>query len=175
MNIAMKAPVGILAQNFRDGTTANVDVNGILSVPSQFVSDCLASGYTIANSMGMLPNTSYKTRATVTTASLDLVATELAGGQLTVFRATGGTTPATSSVPTAAIMAALLTNMAIGDSYTFRLVNNDSGTIPAFAASTGWTFTGTMTVATNTFRDFQIIKTAAATFTMQSIGTGTDS
>lgn len=174
-SVVLKAPSGASQQVFRNGSVGYVDNNGFLSCLITFVSDCLNAGYTVANAIAQLETVQYATRAFTTTAAVALTAAEFFGAQMVVFRATGGTTPSASSVPTAAALAAVATNMAIGDSYKLRIINNGSGTFPAFTAETGFTFTGTMTIATNTWRDFEVIRTAAATWTVQSIGTGTDS
>lgn len=175
MTTKMKAPANTFSHVYPDGTTGTVDANGYMDVPNAFVSEMLEAGYTIVTSMSMLPLTKYATRAFATTAALALAAAEFFGAAMVIFRMTGGTTPSAAGVPTAAALAALCTNLAVGDSWVFRLINNGSGTVPAFSAETGFTFTGTMTVATNTWRDFQITRTGAETFTVQSIGTGTDS
>lgn len=61
-----------------------------------------------------------------------------------------------------------------GDSYMLRIINSSSG---AFAwtvtTNTGWTLTGTMTVAQNTFRDFIVRFTSATTATLTTVGVGT--
>ncbi len=175
MTTKMKAPANTFSHVYPDGTTGTVDANGFMDVPNAYVGDLLEAGYTLTSSMTLLKLSQYATRAFTTTAALALAASEFFGAAMVVFRMTGGTTPSAAGVPTAAALAALATNMAVGDSYIFRLINNGSGTVPAFTAETGFTFTGTMTVATNTWRDFQVTRTAAETFTVQSIGTGTDS
>ena len=174
-NVMMKAASGVQSQILKDGSVIAVDANGFLAVPQDCVTDCLRAGHSLVSAMSALPAVQYKTRATTTTGAIDLAVGEVFGGSdMTAFHHTGGTTPGTSSFPTAAALALVATNMAIGDSYVFRYLNSCSGTIPAFAASAGITFTGTMTVATNTFRDYMVIRTAAATFTVQEMGIGTE-
>jgi hypothetical protein len=60
----------------------------------------------------------------------------------------------------------------IGDSYVLEITNTSGGTT-TLTAGTGVTLTGTMTMATNTTRRFNVKVTGAATVTIQSTGVGT--
>jgi len=59
-----------------------------------------------------------------------------------------------------------------GWSYMLRITNSSGGTT-TLAAGTGVTLTGTMTMATNTFRDFVVTINNAGAITIQSVGSGT--
>jgi hypothetical protein len=60
----------------------------------------------------------------------------------------------------------------VGDSYVLEITNTSGGTT-TLTAGTGVTLTGTMTMATNTTRRFNVLVTAATTLTIQSTGVGT--
>jgi hypothetical protein len=59
-----------------------------------------------------------------------------------------------------------------GGSYALKITNSGAGTF-TLVAGAGVTLTGTMTVATNTWREFVVTVNSATTLTIQSIGTGT--
>jgi hypothetical protein len=80
----------------------------------------------------------------------------IAGATLTVGRA--------YTMPLAATFAAAVPEMSIGD--TFLLLVNALGNTITMTTNTGWTLTGTLTVATATSRFFLITRTGAATFAM---------
>lgn len=102
-----------------------------------------------------------------------LTAAMVAGGNFTSHVTTGGTTPGLT-LPLATAMDTALPSMQTGQSYILRIINDNSGTATVIT-NTGWTLTGTLTVATVTWRDFLITKTGTATYTGVSIGTGTQS
>jgi hypothetical protein len=68
------------------------------------------------------------------------------------------------TMPLAATFAAAVPEMSIGDS--FLLLVNALGNTITMTTNTGWTLTGTLTVATATSRFFLITRTGAATFAM---------
>lgn len=90
---------------------------------------------------------------------------------------TGGSTPSLT-LPLATALLTALPQAQIGTSYVLRVINANSGTA-TIVTNTGWTTTGTLTLATGTWREFIVAftnvstGTVAATFT--SIGTGTNS
>lgn len=110
------------------------------------------------------------------TASALLTAADISGGTANVVLAMTGTLtgPANAQLPLVADLVAALSSPAVGTSYTLRVINessaNDAWTI---TTDTGWTLTGTMTIAQNTWREFIIQLTSLTTATLQSIGTGT--
>lgn len=61
-----------------------------------------------------------------------------------------------------------------GWSYLLRITNTSGGTT-TLAAGTGVTLTGTMTMLTNTFRDFVVTVNNPNAITIQSVGTGSTS
>lgn len=75
-----------------------------------------------------------------------------------------------AALPSAALQAA-----PVGLTYKLRIINNSSG---AFAwtvtTNTGWTLSGTETIAQDTFRDFVITIASLTTATITSVGSGTN-
>jgi hypothetical protein len=81
-----------------------------------------------------------------------------------------------ATLPTVAALAAAIPNAAAGESYNLRVINSGAGAFPwTIVTNTGWTLTGTMTIAQNTFRDFYVTFTTLSAATLQSVGTGTNS
>ena len=113
-----------------------------------------------------------------TTQNLTVAQISSAGFDDVYHRSTGGATP-TLTLPTVASMLALLPDVVVGSTWYVRIINNNSGTATiALPGGGGWTSSGTLTLATNTWRDFVISVTSltgigAATIT--SVGTGADS
>jgi hypothetical protein len=54
-----------------------------------------------------------------------------------------------------------------------RIINENTTQTITVTTNTGWTLTGTMTIATNTFRDFVVNLTSLSAATLTSVGTGT--
>jgi hypothetical protein len=84
---------------------------------------------------------------------------------------TGGSTPSLT-LPLASAVLANLPDAVVGTSYYLRFINNNSGTA-TIVTNTGWTLTGTLTLATNTTRDFIVTVGAGNTLTAVCVGTGT--
>lgn len=129
------------------------------------------------NGINPLPQTNVQSAANTT--GFTATGNQVAGAQDNVLLLTGTLgAGAALTLPTAAnLLAALPANIQaapIGTSFMLRIINASSG---AFAwtvtTNTGWTLSGTMTVAQNTWRDFIATVTAVGAITLQSIGTGT--
>jgi len=97
-----------------------------------------------------------------------ITAAELLGG-LIDGTPTGN---ATYTLPTAALMAAALNQIGIGNAIEFTVKNSAAGahTITVAAGNDG-TAKGTMTIAQNNTKRFLLIMTAAATYDVYSLGT----
>lgn len=100
------------------------------------------------------------------------------------FLALTGTLAAGANIqlPTVATAAAAVPGgETVGGSIILRIINRSSANFAwTVTTNTGWTLTGTMTIAQNTWRDFIATVTgvtngAASTATLQAVGTGTDS
>lgn len=89
-----------------------------------------------------------------------------------VTLATSGATAMTTR--TAAQIIANIPNFQVGNSYILRVYNTNAGTL-TLTGGTGVTITGTATIATNVYRDYNVSMTGAATITMQNLGSGTAS
>lgn len=81
-----------------------------------------------------------------------------------VHTSAGGTTPSLT-MPLATAIIAANTGWVVGDSYTLRVINTNSGTA-TIVTNTGITTSGTLTIAAGGQADFVIAMTAAATVTM---------
>lgn len=98
----------------------------------------------------------------------------VSGGVVTTHVTTGGATPSLTLPLASDLIAALGPNFVVGDAYELRIINTNSGTA-TIVTNTGWTTTGTLTLATNTTRDFIVTKTSPTTLSLVSVGTGTTS
>ncbi len=102
-----------------------------------------------------------------------LTAAMVVGGNITYHQTLSGTTPSLT-LPLGADMDTALPNMVTGQSYVLRVVNTNSGTA-TIVTNTGWTLTGTLTLLTNTWREFVITRTGTGTYTGKQVGTGATS
>lgn len=102
-----------------------------------------------------------------------LTAAMVSGFNQTFHVSTGGTTPSLT-LPLATDLIAAIPGWQTGQSYTLRVINRNSGTATV-VTNTGITTSGTLTLATNTWRDFVVTMASATTVTVTAAGTGTDS
>lgn len=131
------------------------------------------------NSINPLAQTNFNSASN--TAAFTAIGSQVAGGQVNVLALTGALgAGAALTLPTvAAMIAALPANMQanpVGVSFELRVINVSATQTWTMTTNTGWTLTGTMTVATATFRDFIVTITAGGatpTAVMQNVGSGT--
>lgn len=112
------------------------------------------------------------------TSAATLAAADMAGSNtLNVINMTGTLgAGAALTLPTVADIVAAYGDIAAGDTFLVRIINSSSGAYAwTVTTATGWTLTGTMTVAQNTFRDFLVSFTSATAAVLTSVGTGTNS
>jgi hypothetical protein len=132
------------------------------------------TGYTTVPAAS-LPNTQFTALSGGT--PLTLTGANMAGANSVIINLTntlGGA--GTLNSATAAQIIAAWPNAQIGESYLMRVINSSAGAFAwTLTTATGVTLTGTMSIAQNTWRDFQVTMTGAATVTIQQIGTGTTS
>ncbi len=162
-------------------TNTGITLSGVVTVPPfsslylqlSFTSATAATitGYSTANSYITLPEILVGTADNGT--SQTLTTAMVTGGSITTHVSTGGSTPSLT-MPLATAIIAAIPGFGVGDSYLLRFINSNSGTA-TIVTNTGITTTGTLTLATNTTRDFAITMTGAATLSMVSVGTGTNS
>lgn len=158
-----------------------VTISGITSVPpnSQMYGYVIVtSGTTVTvssvtvNSPNNLPVSQFSTGTTVGTFAI----TQLTGANFTVYTNTVAN-PGSINSRTALQMVSDIPNSYLGQSWMLRIINGQgTGVLTAPATGVaGVTVTGTNTIATNTWRDYQCSITNLATpaITMQNVGTGT--
>lgn len=108
-----------------------------------------------------------------TTQTLTAAMIAAANARFVSHLSTGGATPSLT-LPTVAALLAAFPNLQAGTSYVLRIINANSGTATV-VTNTGWTTSGTLTLATATTRDFLVSITSATAAVITSIGTGTNS
>ena len=98
------------------------------------------------------------------TVTATLTAAQITGG---IIVADTGTTAATLTLPTVALLEAQLTNAKVNSSFDLAIVNvgTSSGTI-TMAVGTGWTITGLTTVTYTTSAMFRARKTGTGAWTL---------
>jgi hypothetical protein len=117
------------------------------------------------------------------TATIVLTGADISGAAIEVDLGLTGaiTTAQNAQVPTLASLLTVLPSELPGQTWKLRVINVGGTSSGAFTVTTntGWTLTGTMSIAINTWRDFIVklsgsngIVTAA---TLQSVGTGSNS
>lgn len=149
-----------------NGLAANTAVR--VSPGSQVVFVCDVAGTWDAQ-IPQLPAAKYVKNTTVgatTAAAGDLTGAAYVSAE---YSAVGA---ATLTTRTATQMFNDTGNVQPGDSYTLEITNTSAGTT-TLAGGTGVTTTGTMTLATNTTRRFNVKFNTATTVTIQSVGVGT--
>ncbi len=130
-----------------------------------------------SGSIGNVPP-AYAYNSNIAIGSAVLSGANLVGGvgfQDVTLAMTGALTgAATATLPSVANLQAVIYNPFINQSWRFRFINESTNNSTwTIASVSGWSTGGTLTVAQNTWRDFYITQTAAASYGFQSIGTGT--
>lgn len=168
MNLLMKAPSTFVQAStviFKDGTTAQVDANGNLTVPSQFVADMLALGFTYYQ----LPETQYNAVASSST-SVTMTASKIAGAKTCVLRRTGSPGGGvTETTPTAAEIVAAIIGAAAGQTYNLQIINGTGQTL-TITAGEGVTFTGTAGLANAKTGNYLVTLTSLTAVAIQEAG-----
>jgi len=112
------------------------------------------------------------------TSGATLTAANVTGGEATVDLALTGTlgAGANAQLPTVANLLQSMYAPAVGSTYRLRILNRSSANFAwTVTTNTGWTLTGTMSIAQNTWRDFIVTVTSLTAATLQAVGVGTDS
>lgn len=127
------------------------------------------------NGMNFIGAEVYNTDAQ--TATIVLTAADLSGGEIeTVLGLTGAiSTAQNAQLPTVAALVAAIPNGSVGQTYKLRIMNvgGTSSGVFTITTNTGWTLTGTMTIAVGAYRDFLVTLTALNAAVLQNIGGGT--
>jgi hypothetical protein len=109
-------------------------------------------------------------------ASATLTAANVTGGSAAVDLALTGTLGAAgaATLPTVANLVKSMWAAKVGDSYRLRVINESSANFAwTMTTATGWTLTGTMSIAQNTWREFIVTLTSLTAATLQSVAVGT--
>lgn len=157
-------------------------VNGFASgtgvtLPAGFLGDvsCPVAGtLQIKNLPSFTTNFAFNTNSA--TSGATLTGANITGGQLEVTLNLTGTLSgaANAQLPTVANLVAAIPNAVAGQTYRLRIINSSGGADTwTITTNTGWTLTGTMTIADDTWRDFYLTLTTTSAAVLQSIGTGT--
>lgn len=110
------------------------------------------------------------------TAGATLTAANVTGGSATVDLAMTGTlgAGANAQMPTVAAMTLAMHAPTIGSSFRLRICNQSSANFAwTVTTNTGWTLTGTMSIAQNTWREFVVTLNTLTTATLQNVAVGT--
>jgi hypothetical protein len=112
---------------------------------------------------------------TLTVGNVAPLANVAGGGSFVVLNLTGTLTgAATATLPSVAQVVGAVAANSVGLTYQLRIINSSSGAYAwTIAAGAGWTLSGTMTIAQNTWREFIVTLTSASAGVVQSVGTGT--
>lgn len=129
----------------------------------------------LAGTLGPVPQQKYNVRADTSAAAL--VGGDITGAGDTVILNMTGTLGAGAAVtlPTVAALVAAMTAAGItptpGTSYELDIYNSSGANFAwTITTNTGWTLTGTMTVAQNTFRRCIVTFTSLTAVVLQSLG-----
>lgn len=158
-----------------------VTASGVLSIPPNSIGSFLftRTGTAAYTMVGLQADTGLFTYSGPFVATADngttqtLTAAMITGGTPTYHTSTGGATPSLT-LPLATAIDTAFPNIQTGQSYVLRVINANSGTA-TIVTNTGWTLTGTLTLATGTWREFVITRTGVGTYSAVSVGTGTTS
>ncbi len=123
-----------------------------------------------------LPSTAaaFNTNSATTTAVL--TAANITGGFASVDLQMTGTMSgdANAQLPLATAMLAAMANATASASFRLRITNASSADhVWTVVTNTGWTLTGTMTIAQNTWREFVVLVTSTSTAILQNVADGT--
>ena len=132
------------------------------------------TGVRMVDTADIVAESNAKAPRTINVTAGTLSAGDITGGALVVLISSNAT-PGTQTTRTAAQMYADDPTAFPGQVYQLRIANSGAGTL-TLAAGSGVTLTGTMTVATTTFRDFTVVYGGtfdAPTVTITNIGLGT--
>lgn len=109
------------------------------------------------------------------TSSTTLTAANITGGSASVDLSLGSLSAAgNATLPTVANLVKSMWAAKVGDSYRLRIINTTGATNAwTVVTATGWTLTGTMSIAASTWREFVVTLTSLTAATLQSVAVGT--
>ncbi|WP_155626029.1 hypothetical protein [Burkholderia vietnamiensis] len=165
------ALIGMLFPAIGPGQIPNIPMQGAL--PDQ-------TGLSNAI-LGVNPLQEAVYNAATNTTAFTAVGSQISGAAQVFFNLTGTLAAGQAlTLPTVANLIASLPSVVqanpVGMTWQLRVINSSGGAFSwTVTTNTGWTLSGTQSVAQNTFRDFVVTITSATTATIQSVGTGTQS
>ncbi len=110
---------------------------------------------------------------TIATAGTLTAANITGASEFVTLRLTGNPAGAAAiTLPTVAATVAALPNPLAGQSYMLRISNAANSDTWTVTTATGWTLTGTMTIATGTWRDFNLALTSTSAAVLTNAGGG---
>jgi hypothetical protein len=125
----------------------------------------------VTSASGIPGGNTYGTNAA--TSGATLTAANIFGSADVTLDLTGSLGGAANlQMPTVAALIAAMPNPKTGQNYRLRIINTGAGYTWTVTTNTGWTLTGTMTLATTTWRDFIVSLTSLTAATLQNIGGG---
>lgn len=157
---------------------ATVPTNIAVATPTRYSSFNEEDLTDLRLSGSFYPSTSAtsKFNTNAATAGTTLLAADVTGGTVNVDLALTGTlgAGANAQMPTVAAIVAALPNPVVGLSYRLRIINESSANFAwTVTTNTGWTLTGTMSIAQNTWREFVVTLTSLTAATLQNVAVGT--
>lgn len=176
-------------------TVINAGANPLLVYPAQGATDTI-NGIAATIGVSILPGTTavfnctvagaWTTQPATTKAAAFNTNTATAGATLTAANVTGAVNSvdlaltgtlgagANAQMPTVAAMTLAMHTPTIGSSFRLRICNQSSANFAwTVTTNTGWTLTGTMTIAQNTWREFVVTLNTLTTATLQNVAVGT--
>lgn len=149
-----------------DALAADTSIS--LAVRSSIIFTCAVAG-----SWKATPQPHAGAKYTTGTTTTTFAAGQLTGAYFVVYNNTQGT-PGSIITRTAAEMFIDDPFARVGGTYHLRVINNQGTGVLTITAGSNVTLTGTMTIATNTYRDFIVTYTSATALVIQQCGIGTD-
>lgn len=162
-------PLAVAPLTGNELIAADTQLTQGLNPESEAISIAQIAGY-LTNT----PNAAIATPDNGTTQTLTAAMIAVAGVDNVIHVSTGGSTPTLTLPLATAVFTLEGANFVSGSTYILRVINSNSGTA-TIATATGWTLSGTLTLATTTWREFLVQATSSSTLTATSIGTGTNS
>lgn len=162
------------AQGASDTINGVAATAGIVILPGTVATFCCAAAGVWEVQPASTTMAAYNTNSATT--STTLTAANVTGAVASVDLALTGTLTgaANATMPTVAAVVAVLHAPTVGTSYRLRITNRSSGAYTwTVVTNTGWTLTGTMTIAQNTWREFVVTLTSLTAATLQSVAVGT--
>jgi hypothetical protein len=128
-----------------------------------------------ASGGAVVSDSSAKYNSANNAASFTATGAQISGGSAFVeLDLTGNPAGAANvTLPTVANLVAAITGLAPGDSYLLRIKNSANSNTWTVVTNTGWTLSGTMTIATTAWRDFVLTFTSLSAATLQNAGGST--